>query len=103
MKNNKFLMMFMLSLLLALGACSKDDDNSEPKPGGGGQENPPVATIEPLDLASYDNGSRVMMQAFYWDVEPRFEWWDILSEQVDDWADAGIDRIWLPVASKGNS
>ena len=95
--------MFMLSLLLALGACSKDDDNSEPKPGGGGEENPPVATVEPLDLASYDNGSGVMMQAFYWDVEPRFEWWDILSEQVDDWADAGIDRIWLPVASKGNS
>ncbi len=103
MKDNRLLMVFMLSLLLALGACSKDDDSPEPGDGNGGGENPPVATAEPLDLANYDNGSGVMMQAFYWDVEPRFEWWDILSEQVDDWADAGIDRIWLPVATKGNS
>lgn len=43
------------------------------------------------------------MQAFYWDVEPRHEWWDILSEKVEGWADAGINRMWLPVATKGQS
>ncbi|MGB7786664.1 MAG: alpha-amylase [Salinimicrobium sp.] len=103
MKYNKFLMLFMLSLLLSLGACSKDDDNPEPDPGGGEEPTPSQGTYEPIDLSGYDSGSGVMMQAFYWDVEPRFEWWTTISEQVDDWAEVGIDRIWLPVASKGAS
>src|SRR5690606_39104364 len=54
-------------------------------------------------LEEYDNGSGVMMQAFYWDVEPRHEWWDVLSEKVEGWSNAGIDKIWLPPATKGQS
>ena len=103
MSYKRFLTMFMLSLLLSLGACSKDDDTPDPDPGTGGGENPPATTYEPIDLSSYDSGVGVMMQAFYWDVEPRFEWWTTISDQVGDWADVGIDRIWLPVASKGAS
>jgi alpha-amylase len=55
------------------------------------------------DLSIYLNGRGVMMQAFYWDVEPRFEWWNTIANKTDEWADAGIDRIWLPPASKGQS
>jgi alpha-amylase len=93
-------MMLMLS-----AACSKDDDTGTDRGGGDGDGpvDPPPAELQPINLQDYDNGSGVMMQAFYWDVEPRHEWWDLLSEKVDNWSDAGIDRIWLPPASKGQS
>ena len=101
MKKSNFLYPFLFSFLM-LGACSSDDDAVETDPGQGTVDPPPVEA-QPLDLASYDNGTGVMMQAFYWDVEPVGDWWDLLAEKVDDWADAGIDRIWLPVATKGQS
>ena len=44
-----------------------------------------------------------MMQTFYWDVEPRHEWWNLINGKVEGWANAGIDRLWLPVATKGQS
>jgi alpha-amylase len=84
-----------------LGACSTDDDATDPDDGGGIVD--PPAEAQPINLNDYDNGTGVMMQAFYWDVEPRHGWWDLIAEKVDDWADAGIDRIWLPPASKGQS
>ena len=104
MKYNNFLFITLLSFSLIMGSCSSDDSVDpvdptddvvlEPAP-----EPDPVA----LNLADYDNGSRVMMQAFYWDVEPRFAWWDNLTEKIPGWADAGIDRLWIPVATKGQS
>ena len=105
MYTKKFIFPFLFSLLMMAG-CSKDDEGTAPPvdPGDGEEQvDPPVADPQPIDLSEYDNGSGVMMQAFYWDVEPRFEWWDLLAEKVDDWADAGINRIWLPVATKGQS
>lgn len=65
------------------------------------EDAPLVAT--PLDLAQIDNGNRVMMQAFYWDVEPRGDWWNVVAEKLPDWSANGIDKIWLPPASKGQS
>lgn len=102
MRKKHLLLLFIFSIFMMLGSCSKDDDTPTPDQGG---ENPPppAQAAEPINLADYDNGSGVMMQAFYWNVEPRHEWWDLLTEKVDDWADAGIDRIWLPPASKGQS
>lgn len=97
--------MFIFCLLFFVIACSKDDEVI-PEPGKGETPEPPVETPsdpEALNLQEFDNGSGVMMQAFYWDVEPRFEWWDLLAEKVPDWADSGINRIWLPVATKGRS
>ncbi|MGA9590597.1 MAG: alpha-amylase [Salegentibacter sp.] len=106
MNKKYFLFPLLFSLMLILGSCSKDDAPDTPEQGGGdntgGQTEQP-ADPQPLDLSSYDSGSGVMMQAFYWDVEPRFEWWTTLTDQMPDWADAGFDRIWLPVASKGAS
>ncbi|MFD2518454.1 alpha-amylase [Salinimicrobium flavum] len=100
MKNKILFFPFLFAWLFVAG-CSADD---EPTPGDGDEKvDLPPAEVQAIDLNSYDNGSGVMMQAFYWDVEPRHGWWDLLSEKVDDWADAGIDRIWLPPASKGAS
>lgn len=89
----------LIASLLLVGSCSSEDDSPTPEP------EPKVETPKPtaIDLNDFDNGTGVMMQAFYWDVEPRHEWWNILSDQVDDWAQAGINRIWLPVATKGKS
>ncbi len=101
MKNKKFFFPFLVSVFLLAG-CSSDDDAIEPDPGNGTVDPPPI-TGEPLNLADYDNGTGVMMQGFYWDVEPRHEWWEELTAKVGDWADAGVNRIWLPPASKGQS
>lgn len=88
--------------LLSLGACSSDNDPAIPsEPDGGIEgENPKP---QALDLYTYKNGSGVMMQTFYWDVEPRGDWWNIINDKVDGWAAAGVDRLWLPVATKGQS
>ncbi|RNL83750.1 alpha-amylase [Sinomicrobium pectinilyticum] len=83
-------------LILTFLACSSDDNNNYTIA-------PPETIPKKADLSHYDNGRRVMMQAFYWDVEPRFEWWNTLSEKVEDWAATGVDRIWLPVTTKGQS
>lgn len=89
---------------MMVAGCSKEDDGAVDNPKeGGGQVDPPATDPEAINLQGYENGSGVMMQAFYWDVEPRGEWWDLLSEKVDDWADAGVNRIWLPVVTKGQS
>jgi alpha-amylase len=101
MKKSKFLYPFLFSLF-ALGACSSDDDSGDPDPGKE-PVNPAPVEAQPINLADYDNGTGVMMQAFYWDVEPRHEWWDVISEKIEGWANAGVNRIWLPPASKGQS
>jgi len=101
MKNKKFFFPFLISIFLLAG-CSSDDDAIETDPGNGTVDPPPI-TGEPLNLADYDNGSGVMMQGFYWDVEPRHEWWEELTTKVEGWADAGVNRVWLPPASKGQS
>lgn len=82
----------LLVLTFLLESCGdNNEDNATPDP------------LPPLDLSAIDNGNRVMMQAFYWDTTPKFEWWNIVSQKLDDWKDQGVDRIWLPPASKGQS
>lgn len=102
------LLRFLGLLLFSFGifSCSTDDDSTGETPDPTDDEvvvTPPVDDPQALDLDTYDNGSRVMMQAFYWDVEPRFEWWNTISGKVSGWSDAGINRLWLPVATKGQS
>lgn len=101
MKNN--ILFSLLFGLLLLSGCSADDEANPVDPDDNGQSPPPAANYEPIDLADYSNGTGVMMQAFYWDVEPVGEWWDLLADKVGAWADDGINRIWLPVATKGQS
>lgn len=104
MKRRPIYYLLFLSLLSIALACSSDD------PGEPIAEEPddipeevPTQEYEPLNLDNLDNGQRVMMQAFYWDVEPRHQWWNTITPKLKDWADAGVDRIWLPVVSKGQS
>ncbi|MDN3593571.1 alpha-amylase [Zunongwangia endophytica] len=89
-------------LVLALiFSCSSDDDTVVDSDDDNGMEQP--EPVSALNLSDYDNGSRVMMQAFYWDVEPRFEWWNTISGKIEGWANVGVNRIWIPPASKGQS
>lgn len=93
----------MIIAMLSFGwACSSDDQPESP-PDPSPPTTPPGSDYQPLDLSAMDNGQGVMMQAFYWDVEPRHEWWNTILPKIQDWADAGVDRIWLPVATKGQS
>lgn len=93
----------LFSAFLTLGACSSDNDPVTPTEPNGGNGGETPSQPQPLDLTAYKNGEGVMMQTFYWDVEPRHEWWKILNDKVEGWADAGVDKIWLPVVSKGQS
>lgn len=59
-------------------------------------------TKQVTSLKATPNAS-VMMQAFYWDVPAGGNWWNTLSTKVDDWANAGINAIWIPPASKAQN
>ena len=87
----------MKTYIYLLAICSllscKKDNKGEPTP----------QNVSPIDLTKIDNGNRVMMQTFYWDVEPRGEWWNTITPKLDDWKANGVDRIWLPPATKGAS
>lgn len=90
-------------ILLLFTGCSADDEATPVDSGDGNEQVDPFANVQPLNLSDYKNGTGVLMQAFYWDVEPVGGWWDLLADKVDGWADAGINRIWVPAPSKGQS
>lgn len=104
MKIQKLFLPLILGIFLGLSSCSTDDDQVVDPDDDNGNEVPQEPTEpEALDLSEYSSGQKVMMQTFFWDVEPRHEWWINLSGKVEGWAEAGIDRLWLPVATKGQS
>ncbi len=80
-----------LLALLALGfiACDNDDDTT--------------TTIIGSDLTQYSSNSEIMMQAFFWDVPKGGIWWDFIKGHMDDWAEAGVDKVWLPQFAKSAS
>ncbi|MBQ4821100.1 alpha-amylase [Aquimarina sp. MMG016] len=85
-------------LALGLYSCVEDDDSTT---------NTGVDVViqnVKLDLNQFRKADAgVMMQAFYWDVEPRGAWYDEVSSKIDDWAASGVNRIWLPAPGKGQS
>ena len=64
---------------------------------------PPVVITPPPTAENIAPSPEVMMQAFYWDVNPIGGWWNLLNTKIDAWAAAGITTMWLPVVSKGQS
>ena len=83
------------SLIIGVSACEDDDITR-------------IDVIEisdnRMDLSAFQKeDAGVMMQAFYWDVEPIGEWYNTVSLKLDDWKDAGVNRIWLPPPGKGAS
>ncbi|ATA74953.1 alpha-amylase [Capnocytophaga sp. H2931] len=91
MKKNILTIVFVSLLLFQ---CGKKDNNDAPTP---------PQEVTPLNLSAMDNGNRVMMQTFYWDVEPRGDWWNLTATKLTDWKANGVNRIWLPPATKGQS
>ncbi len=78
-------------------SCSEDDDSSNNQEGI-------VQEDAKLDLTQFTRSDAgVMMQAFYWNVEPKFAWYDEVNDKIDDWAASGVNRIWLPAPGKGAS
>ncbi|QCX00409.1 DUF1939 domain-containing protein [Aggregatimonas sangjinii] len=97
----------LLLLCISLVLCCSKTDSKEPT-----DSSEEVATHPASDYPTGTSSSRstaiipgsgVMMQAFYWDVTEGGIWWDILTSKLDDWADDGIDAIWIPPISKGQS
>lgn len=86
---------FWVFLLVMSIGCNGGDDNTSPFA--------QMTPVENLDLSSLEQREGVMLQAFYWDVEPRFEWWDNLTAKMPYYKEIGIDRVWLPPISKGQS
>ena len=83
---------YLLAACILL-SCKKDK----------GEDTPQLQNVNPIDLSTIDNGNRVMMQTFYWDVTPLGEWWNTITPKLSDWKANGVDRLWLPVATKGAS
>lgn len=76
---------------ISLYSCSKKDNTVE-------------ITLTPLPIIENTTPSpEVLMQGFYWDVTAGGVWWDTLNGKLDNWKNAGITSIWLPVVSKGQS
>lgn len=92
-KLNKFLLMGLLALY---ASCTTDDFDSS----SAEKNNQTQATSLSLTTST---GSKVMMQAFYWDVPAGGTWWNTVSTKVQDWSNAGIDAIWLPPVSKAQN
>ncbi|APD06687.1 alpha-amylase [Flavobacteriaceae bacterium UJ101] len=92
MKNKIFKISLLSLLTISFIACDNDDDNSN--------EN---TTISGSDLTQYSSGSEIMMQSFFWDVPEGGIWWDFIKGHMDDWAIAGIDKVWLPQFAKSGS
>src|SRR5690606_6258978 len=89
----------ILLTLLSIGCSSDDSLEKEPEVAP-----PPVdVVVTPISLETYNSEQGVMMQSFYWDVEPRGQWWNIITDHLKDWRKSGVDRLWLPVATKGQS
>jgi len=101
-KTFKMKTIHFLSILVTLlcVSCSDDDPVIQDPPE---EEIPTDVVVNPISLDTYKSENGVMMQSFYWDVEPRGEWWSILTDHLTDWSESGIDRLWLPVATKGQS
>ncbi len=83
--------------VMVLTSCAEDDDTSS---NGGGVAQEDLK----LDLTQFTKADAgVMMQAFYWDVEPKGGWYDEVSTKIEDWSASGINRIWLAAPGKGAS
>lgn len=79
-------------------SCSKDSDVFESNVGQN------EVTGSPADqMMARSAGTKVMMQAFYWDVPAGGTWWNTVKSKVPSWANAGIDAIWLPPATKAQN
>ncbi len=64
-----------------------------------------IGKLESKNNAKYVSGpgGGVMMQGFYWDVPAGGVWWNTVKSKLGTWANAGIQAVWLPPASKAQN
>jgi len=85
-----------LAASVLLVSCNEDDTINVP------QREPERVGLDLSQLNS-ETSNGIMMQAFYWNVEPIGEWYNTILPEVKDWSESGINRIWLAPPSKGQS
>ncbi len=61
-----------------------------------------ITMYEVISDSSTEIGSRVMLQAFYWDV-PQYLWYITINDTLPEINASGFDAIWLPPPSKAQS
>lgn len=97
-------------LLLSVGAffiqCT-NDINTASKEKTASTQKTDNYKVSSFETSATNNYSGIMMQGFYWDVPSGGNWWDTVKNEASTLADMaggyGIDRIWLPPASKSQS
>lgn len=96
----------LVILISLISSCSKKDSNqsnNEPEAIKKHRDEDYPTGTSSSNSNSIVPGKGVLMQAFYWDVTEGGIWWDIVTSKIDDWAVHGIDAIWIPPISKGQS
>ncbi len=92
---NKITSILLGFISIVYMGCSSDDSS---------ENNGSDLEASKLDLNQFrQDGVGVMMQAFYWDVEPIGGWYDEINSKIADWSSTGVNRIWLPAPGKGQS
>lgn len=101
MKKRLFLGLFLLFLVLLPWGCTEEQL--------GIQEETTNLQAPPYVMDSFKkaNASGVMMQGFYWDVPAGGTWYNTMKSKAAELSNMaggyGIDRIWFPPVSKGQS
>jgi len=85
-----------IALLSVIISCNDEESFDVP-------QRAPERTGIDLSQFNSETSNGIMMQSFYWDVEPIGDWYNLINSKVADWAESGVNRIWLPPVSKGQS
>ncbi|WP_340065310.1 alpha-amylase [Ascidiimonas aurantiaca] len=98
MKKNSII--WMLMLLFTFWSCENEEVLAEQDQTDAISTEDHLSDSKKGDLTARSVGTKVMMQAFYWNVPSGGTWWDTVSTKIPAWSSAGIDAIWLPPVSK---
>lgn len=88
---------------LLLAGCQKEELQTQPETAHEAEGKVPKTSGLSQSTSKASVGSKVMMQAFYWDVPAGGTWWNTVKAKIPAWSAAGIDAIWLPPASKAQN
>lgn len=95
---NKPKHLLILLFIVLLSACQKEELNTDSE-----FASSPELKVSKNQPGKASVGSKVMMQAFYWDVPAGGNWWNTVKTKLPAWSNAGIDAIWLPPATKAQN
>ncbi|MDO6821310.1 alpha-amylase domain-containing protein [Zobellia sp. 1_MG-2023] len=102
MKIKNYIKISLAALTVLIAACTNDDFSElKVKEANDAEDLASGSAVGRTEALVPGNG--VMMQAFYWDVTEGGIWWDNVESKLNGWAANGIDAIWIPPISKGQS